>query len=269
MANQQSRVPPRSSASARKKGGGRPPGPPRNRPTKRGNQGFPRRYLYVIAGLVAIAVIVVIVLTTAGGGSSSNTVDRHQAAIDFTLPGGTKVYGGLGPENVPLEVGPQLAPANTGLTGATIDGIQCNAGEQLVYHHHVHLAFFVDGKPYSLPLGVGIVPPLQMSQTPQGPFADGGKCLYWTHVHAQDGIVHIESPEVRDFELGQVMDIWSVPLSGTQLGSFNGKVTATVNGQPWTGNLRQIPLTEHAQIVINVGGPVIKPPPISWSGTGL
>ncbi len=263
---EQGKVPPRKEAAARNRSGG----PARNRPTKRGSRGVPRKYLYSGVGALIIAVIVVIVVVTSAGGSSSNAVNTHQAAIDYTLPNGTKVYGGLGPENVPLEVGPQLAPPNAGLTGATIDGIQCNANEQLVYHHHVHLAIFVNGKPYSVPLGVGMVPTVQVSQSPQGPFADGStKCLYWTHVHAQDGIIHIESPEARNFQLGQVMDIWHVPLSATRLGSFTGKVTATVDGVPWTTDVRQIPLAEHTQIVLNVGGPVISPPPISWNGTGL
>ncbi len=269
MAEQKSKVPPRNQAAARARNGGRPHAGGRNRPTKRGGRGFPRRYLYGLAGIVAVAVVVVIVVVTTTGGSASG-VNKRQAALNYTLPGGVKVYGGLGPEGVPLELGPQLAPANAGLTGATIDGIQCSSTEQLVYHHHVHLAIFVDGKPYSVPLGVGMVPPAQVSESAQGPFADGSaKCLYWTHVHAQDGIVHIESPEVRNFELGQVMDIWHVPLSPTQLGSYHGRVTATVNGVPWTGDPRQIALTEHAQIVINVGAPVIKPPAINWSGTGL
>ena len=140
----------------------------------------------------------------------------------------------------------------------------------MAYHHHVHLAIFVDGKPYSVPLGIGFVPPAQVTQSPQGAFAEGSPtCLYWLHVHAADGIVHIESPEVRTFQLGQLMDIWHVPISATQLGTYTGNVTATLNGVPWTGELRQIPLDEHAQIVLNVGGPVVTPPPISWSGTGL
>ena len=265
MAEQQSKVPPRKEAAAARN---RPGGPARNRPTKRGKRGFPRKYLYGGAALIIIAVIVVAIVASTGG--SSKSVDHHSAAINYSLPNGTKVYGALGPENVPIEVGPQLASPNAGLTGATIDGIQCGSTEQVAYHHHVHVALFVDGKPYSVPLGVGFVPPAQVTQSSQGPFAEASPtCLYWLHVHAQDGIVHIESPEARTFELGQVMDIWHVTLSPTQLGTYTGKVTATVNGVPWSGDPRQIPLDEHAQIVINVGGPVVNPPAISWSGTGL
>lgn len=265
MANPpQNKVPPRS-------GGGRPPRPqaPR-RPNKRNRRRYgSRRYLYtgVIGAIIIAAAIVVPLLVTGGSGKGPQT---SQSAIDWKTPAGLPVYGKLGPENVPLEVGPELAPPNAGLTGQPIDGIQCNASEQIAYHHHVHLVFFVNGKPYSMPLGVGFVPPAEVQNTPKGPFAEGSPtCLYWTHVHAGDGILHIESPEARDFVLGQVFDVWGVKLSANQLGSFTGPVTATVNGKPWAGDVREIPLSEHAQIVLNLGTPVITPPPISWSGTGL
>lgn len=266
MAQQQSKVPPRGQAARR---AGTRPSPERRSPPGSGRGGLPRKYLYGLALLLAIALVVVVVVATVTGGSSKAASGSH-SAVGYTLPDGTKVYGPLGPENVPLEVGPQLAPANAALTGATIDGVQCGTTEQLAYHHHVHLALFVDGKPYSMPLGVGMAPTVQVSQTAKGPFADGStKCLYWLHVHAADGIVHIESPEVRTFELGQVFDIWHVDLSSTRLGSYSGKLTATINGKPWTGDPKQIPLDEHAQIVLNLGSPVVSPPPISWSGTGL
>jgi hypothetical protein len=176
----------------------------------------------------------------------------------------------LGPEKVPLEVGPPLAPPNDALTGSTIDGIACSAEEQLAYHHHVHLAIFANGHPYALPLGVGMVAPVVVENAPSGEFALGSqRCIYWIHVHVQDGIVHIESPESGVFTLGQVMDIWHVPIAADQLGPFPGPVTATVNGRRWAGDPSSIPLTQHAEIVLNVGAPTIAPPPITWSGTGL
>jgi hypothetical protein len=191
-------------------------------------------------------------------------------AVGYRTPAGIPVYGSLGPEKVPLEIGPALAPPNAGLSGATIDGIGCTVDEQLTYHHHVHLTMFVGGRPYSLPLGMGMVPPVVTEKTPAGEFALGSEqCLYWTHVHARDGIIHIESPEARDFTLGQVMDIWHVTLTADRLGHFSGDMTATVNGHRWRGDPTLIPLTQHAQIVLNVGGPIIVPPPISWTGTGL
>lgn len=217
------------------------------------------------AGLLAVAGAITGAVATGGSGATAAA-----RAVGFKTAAGVPVYGRLGPERVPLEVGPPLAAPNTGLTGATIDGIGCNVQEQLAYHHHVHLALFVAGHPYSVPLGVGMVAPVETEGTPTGQFALGSQdCLYWTHVHAGDGIVHIESAEATNFTLGQVMDIWHVPLTPNQLGTYAGPVSATVNGRPWTFDPAAIPLTQHAQIVVNVGGPIVTPPPIGWQGTGL
>ncbi|MGH9055039.1 MAG: hypothetical protein ACRDYY_04120 [Acidimicrobiales bacterium] len=220
------------------------------------------------AVVVAIIVAIVAYELTSSGSSKTSKAQPHQPAVNFSA-NGAKVYGTLGPENVPLELGAPLAAPNTGLTGKPIDGVQCNVGEQLAYHHHVHVAIFINGQPRSVPIAVGMVPPAQVEKTPQGDFAESASCFYWLHVHAQDGIVHIESPIAKTYELGQVFDIWHQPLSSTQLGPYTGKVTTTVNGAPWTGNPAQIPLNEHTQIVLNLGGPVVAPPLISWSGTGL
>jgi hypothetical protein len=256
------KVPPRKTGA----GGSRPPANRGPRRARRGrSQG--RFYAILVGAIIAIVAVVVIVILTSGGSSTSAL--SKQPAINFTA-NGAKVYGGLGPEGVPLELGTPLAAANTGLTGAPIDGIQCNTNEQLVYHHHVHVAIFINGQPRAIPLGVGMVPPALVSNTPKGPFAEGSNtCLYWLHVHAQDGIVHIESPEARAFVLGQVFGIWQQPLSPTQIGPYTGQVTATVNGQPWQGDPAEIPLNEHTQIVLNLNGPVVHPPPIDWNGTGL
>jgi len=222
--------------------------------------------LYGLPAAAIVVIVVVVVALVASGGSSSH---KTPSAVNFKV-GTTPVYGKLGPEGIPLQVGPNLAAAATGLTGAPIDGIQCNAGEQLTYHHHAHVVIFVNGQPRSIPLGVGMVPPAVVQQTGNGPFAEGSnKCLYWLHVHAQDGIVHIESPTPKTMELGQFFDIWGHRISSSGIGSIKGAVTATVNGKAWTGDPANIPLTEHAQVVINVGGPTVTPPPISWSGSGL
>lgn len=264
--NQTGSVPPRKSAGAPPRKSAGSARPPANRPTRRRTRSQGRFYGLLVGLVVVIVAVVVILLVTSGGGGTSLT---KQTAINFTA-NGTKVYGGLGPEGVPLELGQQLAPANAGLTGAPIDGIQCNNSEQLAYHHHVHIAIFINGQPRAVPLGIGMVPPALVQNTAKGPFAEGSQsCLYWVHVHATDGIVHIESPEVRTYLLTQIFAVWRQPLSATQIGPYTGHVTATVNGQPWTGDPGEIPLDQEAQIVLNLNGPVVKPPPIVWKGTSL
>ena len=265
---QTSKVPPRNSAGGKNAAGNGGNRSAANRPRRSRRTRSQGRFYGILVGvIVAIVVVVVIVLLTSGGSSSSSLA--KQAAVNFKA-NGLQVYGGLGPEGVPLEVGAQLAPPNTGLTGAPIDGIQCNNSEQLAYHHHVHIAIFINGQPRAVPLGIGMVPPALVTNSPKGPFAEGSNtCLYWIHVHATDGIVHIESPEVRTFLLAQIFGIWKQPLSSTQIGPYTGHVTATFNGQPWNGDPSEIPLDQNAQIVLNLNGPVVNPPAIDWKGTSL
>lgn len=266
--------PPSNKVPPRKAGGNRPggrPAPPRKPPPKRrSGRSAGRFYLYFVIALVVIVIAVIIALVS-GGGSKSHS---GGAALDWKTPSGVPVYGALGPEGIPIELGTQLGEPNTGLTGATIDGVPCNNTEQLEYHHHAHLMMFVNGKPMHLPIGVGFVPPASVEGTQGKPttlfaVAAGTNCLYWLHVHAQDGIIHIESPTPKEYQLGQFFAIWHQQLSATQLGPFTGTVTATVNGQTWTSDPSQIPLGEHTQVVLNLGGPIIAPPAVSFSGTQL
>jgi hypothetical protein len=173
----------------------------------------------------------------------------------------------MGFEGVPLEVGPQLAPASTTGTG-TVDGIRCGPTEQLVYHIHAHLAVFVNDRLYALPAGVGI-PGSQAENTTEGPIAAGGQCIYWLHTHTNDGIIHVESPTQRIYTLGNFFDEWRQPLSSTQVGGVHGKITAFFNGKPWKKSLRAIPLLPHGLIQFDIGEPAPPLMPVSWSRTGL
>ncbi len=266
-------IPPRSKGASNGSARSRPVPPRASRkpppPRRRGGSSRARMYAVIAAAVLLIAAVVIVVIVSTSGGSSGSA-NAHQAAVNYKTPAGVQIYGGIGPEGVPLQQGTELAPANTGLTGAPITGLQCNTQEQLTYHDHAHLAIFINGQLRTVPIGVGMVPPALVQHTSSGDFATGSQtCLYWLHVHAQDGIVHIESPTPKTYELAQFFAIWHVPLSSGQIGAYNGNVTATVNGKPWTGNPGQIPLTEHAQVVLNLGGPVVTPPPIDWSGTSL
>lgn len=190
-------------------------------------------------------------------------------AVGFSS-NGQPVYGALGPEGVPLETGPPLAPPSATVTGQAVDGVSCNTTEQLAYHHHVHLIVFVNGVAQSLPLGIGIMPQVGLEQTPQGPFAvSSTNCFYWLHVHAADGVIHVESPMATTFTLGQAFGVYGQPLGRNQVGPAQGPMTTTINGVPFSGDPANIPLNERDQIVINVGGPAVVPPPIDWSPTQL
>jgi hypothetical protein len=134
-------------------------------------------------------------------------------------------------------------------TGATVDGIACQASEQVAYHIHAHLTIYASGARQVVPAGIGIPGPQQVVSG----FVEGGKCLYWLHTHDTTGVIHIESPAQRVYTLGQFFDVWGQPLSSTQVGHLTGHVTAFLNGRRFPGDPRSIKLTPHAVIQLDVG----------------
>ncbi|HWF75420.1 MAG TPA: hypothetical protein VG186_18880 [Solirubrobacteraceae bacterium] len=228
------------------------------------------------AGAVAVVAIVVAAIVIAGGGggggaSASQKVSKAGSTPQLKLgplaslgplqsPGAP---GPAGPEGVPIPAAPELAGTASGATGATVDQIGCLSQEQIAFHIHAHLTIFVNGTPRQIPYAIGITQPKPQS-TPQGTFIGGGNCFYWLHTHAADGIVHIESPVQRTYTLGNFFDVWGQPLGPRQVGSAKGPVTAIYNGKLYDGNPRDIPLTAHAQIQLEVGRPLVAPVAITF-----
>jgi hypothetical protein len=232
---------------------------------------------HIPAKLVGVVVCSLLVAACGSSGSTTSgsrtTASSSSSTAATTPPSSTTTSGTtsdqatIGFEGVAIESGPALAPAATTGT-ANVDGIQCGATEQLAYHIHAHLAVFVDGKQYALPGGVGI-PGSAIYQTPRGPVAAGGKCIYWLHTHAPDGIIHVESPTQRIYTLGNFFDEWRQPLSATSAGTVKGKITAFVNGKRWTRNVRDIPLVPHADIQLEIGSPTPPLQKVDWAQTQL
>jgi hypothetical protein len=234
--------------------------------------------LYGVGGAaVVVAAIVVVLVVSGGSGSNASSNGGSSSPKIATVPVKTLADvhpapspGPLGPEGIPIPPhAPALASNASSASGNTIDGIQCNAGEKLVYHVHTHLTVFVNGSPRQIPYGIGIVPPRHVQRSANGPFVAGGSCFYWLHTHAADGIVHIESPSKRTYTLGDLFDIWRQPLGANQVGPVKGKVTAFYNGQVYKANPRDIPLGSHTQIQLDVGTPLIAPEKVSFASTGL
>jgi hypothetical protein len=218
----------------------------------------------VLAFLVPIAAIVVIVLVVTGGSSTPPPTSKtpkiaNTTAIPKTLTTIAAPTQKAGPEVVPIPSGPKLATLATAATGQTVDGIQCQTDEQTVTHVHTHLTIFVNGKAQIIPYGIGI-PGFNAVATAEGAFVESGTCFYWLHTHAEDGVIHIESPSTSEsFTLGQFFDEWGQTLSSTQVGPAKGKVTAFFDGKLYTGDPRNIPLGYHYQIQLDVGTPIVAP----------
>lgn len=179
--------------------------------------------------------------------------------LGLSLGGSPSTSGG--PEGVAIQDAPDLASANTTMTGAPVDGITCRTSNNQVVKFHIHalVEIFVDGQQRRLPAGAGIPAPRVNEHLSTGLFDDNSAngCLYWLHVHSNDGVVHVESPFKHTFTLGQFFDIWRQPLGADQVGPAKGKVVAFENGHRVRGNPRAIPLLPHAVIQLDVGNPVV------------
>jgi hypothetical protein len=175
----------------------------------------------------------------------------------------TPPLGPLGAEGIPIALSAQLATVSSAATGNTIDHIKCDTNEQTVYHHHVHLTIFVNGKQMQIPFGIGI-PGAVVSGSGTQASVGNGSCFYWLHTHADDGIIHIESPTSTTYSLGDFFDIWGQPLSNNQIGPAKGKVVVMYNGKRFIGNPRTVPLNELAQIQLEVGTPLVAPEVIQF-----
>jgi hypothetical protein len=219
---------------------------------------------------LAVLGVASLALTGCGSSHGSGKGKRNHRSHAVAASGGPTQPGGgtLGPEGIPIEEGPALAPASSTTPGSAVDGVQCAPVEQLAYHIHAHLQVYLDGSPRQLPGAIGILGPVPQ-QTQEGPFYGGTKCYYWLHTHTADGIIHIESPTARIYTLGTFFDEWRQPLSSTEVATVRGAVTAFLNGKPWTRGPRSIPLLPHAQIQLDVGKPIVGPQRVSFAGTGL
>jgi hypothetical protein len=160
----------------------------------------------------------------------------------------TLVYGGT----VGNRFWPDGDTATGGTTGQTIDGVTCAAGMVETYHVHAHIAIYKDGQLLALPSHLGIT----------------STCDYETHTHDNTGIVHMETPTVKDFTLGKFFDLWGEPLSLTNVAGVQGPVVAYINDngdvRRYMGALGDIEMTSHRSITLQVGTAIPALPTYSW-----
>ena len=163
-----------------------------------------------------------------------------------------KIFGFLTGKNNPKPDNWPAAWASDARTrplGTKIDGITCDTSEGVAHHTHQYLTFIVNGRIAKAPASVGINYPAQ--------------CLYWLHTHTSDGIIHLESPQKREFMLGEFLDIWrsskDVNKSLLTVVAKEKPSQVWVNGKLYTGNPWTLPLTPKEQITIEYGQPTIKP----------
>lgn len=141
--------------------------------------------------------------------------------------------------------GPAPWPANNGdglRARLAALGLPALAREGTVLHIHAHLDVFVHGKRVVVPAGIGIDPYLRFISP--------------LHTHDTSGVIHVESPTVRTFTLGEFLGVWGVRLSGSCLGGYcaghGSSLRVYADGRPVSDPAR-LPLAAHEEIVVAFG----------------
>jgi hypothetical protein len=186
-------------------------------------------------GIGAVIVVVVLALFLLKPGSSDETSNASES-----LPGIQ-----TGPPPWP----PELAHLRQRLQRL---GLPAQPSMAANLHHHDLLQIFDHGDPVTVPESIGIDPTAGF--------------LTSIHTHDSSGIIHVESPTQRSFNLGEFFDVWGLRLTSTCIGglcdSGEDQLRAFVDGKPWTSSPREIPLKQHEDIVLTYGTEAEQPSPI-------
>jgi hypothetical protein len=116
----------------------------------------------------------------------------------------------------------------------------------------VHLELFVDAWVVLVPSGIGIRRPWVGSV----PYVASGACEHALVTREPTGVVEVSATGLT---LGDLFAVWGEPLGRDGFARYRGRVTAHVDGRLWDGDPAAIPLRRHAQIVLQLGRPRIRP----------
>jgi hypothetical protein len=106
----------------------------------------------------------------------------------------------------------------------------------------VHIELFAARRVVIVPPGIGVGP---------------GGCVYPLRTTAPTGVVRVAR---RGLTLGDLFRVWGRRLQRSALLSFRRRVSVFVGGRRWQGEPEAVPLTKHAEIVLEVGGYVAPHP---------
>ena len=171
------------------------------------------------------------------------------------------------PEPRPIGRGPLYRPPATGkaVRAATpIRGLRCSPVRRARFGAHLEL--FANRYSVIVPAGIGIAPPLRRD----GPYVRSGRCSYALRTREPTGVIEVARGAPPT--LGDFFAVWGQPLSARRLAGFRAhrgdRVRAYVAGRLWRKPLGRIPLSRHAQIVLEVGG-YVRPHPRYLFPSGL
>lgn len=119
-------------------------------------------------------------------------------------------------------------------------------------HTHQHLDIFINGEVVPVPAYIGI-------DEDAGFMSD-------IHTYSTDGVIHVESPKIQVFTLGQFFEIWGVDFTSQNIGGYKNQGDKTlrvfVNGTLISSDPTLLELQSHQVIVITYGTDQELPKPI-------
>ena len=212
---------------------------------------------------------------------SANAGTRRLALLAVALLAGLLSACGGGKKAVEADPAPRAPMPEAGavpwpappdpLERTRLAGLTAERRELLTFHVHTHLDVFVNGRPVTVPAGIGIAisdPAVKRFQTPFG--LGYGRiercidtCISPLHTHDASGVLHTESAVDHANQLGQFFTEWGVRLDRSCVGGYcmpKATIQVFVDGDPYGGDPARIELTDKKEIAITVGSPPAKVP---------
>lgn len=196
---------------------------------------------------------------------------RHRAwAVALTVATGSLLLAGCGGDEAPPAADtpecPAPADALPGMRsgeapwppelihlGERLDeiGLPRLTQEGSAMDMHVQLSVEVEGTKVRVPASIGL----------NGEEVAGGRMVSGfvsaIHTHDDSGLVHVHSPDVREYTLGQLFDVWSVTLTANRIGGYcveeGHTLSVEANGEAVIGDPRALVLQDEQRIAIDYG----------------
>jgi hypothetical protein len=111
----------------------------------------------------------------------------------------------------------------------------------------MHFELFARDRVVIVPLGIGV----RGARVGGGGRIDGARCYGPIVTLDPTGIVLVRPGRART--VGDLMAAWGTPLGADRMAGFRGRVRAYVAGHRRHGAAASIPLTRHAEVVLEVG----------------